>query len=81
MQVHLKVGRNVEEDWRLFEDVFEGRTLVVLHLLHGLPELLAGFVPFVDAGDDVLLVYLAPHDEVVVVQVVQLRARAVSAVL
>lgn len=72
MQVHLKVGRNVGEDWRLFEDVFEGRTLVASHLLHGLPELLAGFVPFVDAGDDVLLVHFAAHDEVVVVQVVQL---------
>lgn len=81
MQVHLKVGRNVGEDWRLFEDVFEGRTLVVFNLLHGLPELLAGFIPFVNAGDDVLLVHFAAHDEVVVVQVVELRARAVGAVL
>lgn len=50
-------------------------------LLHGLFELLAGFVPLEDAGDEVLLVHFAAHDEVGAAQVVQLRARAVGAVL
>lgn len=50
-------------------------------VLHGLFELLVGFVPFVDAGDEVLLVQLAAHEEVDAFQVVELRAGAVGAIL
>lgn len=65
----------------LFEDVLEDGALVGPELLDGLLELLAGLVPLVDARQQVLLVHLAAHDEVVVSQVVQLLAGAVGAVL
>lgn len=54
---------------------------MALQFLQGLFELLVGFVPFVDAGDEVLPICLAAHDEVGAVQIVQLRAGTVSAIL
>lgn len=54
---------------------------MALQFLQGLFELLVGFVPLVDAGDEVLPVCLAAHNEVRAAQVVQLRAGTVSAVL
>lgn len=56
----------------LFEDFFVSWTLVALQLLQGLFELLVGFVPLVDTGDEVLPVRLAAHNEVGAAQVVQL---------
>ena len=52
-----------------------------LQLLDGHLELLAGLVPLVDAREQVLFVHLAPHDQVVAGQVVQLLAGAVRPVL
>lgn len=49
--------------------------------LHGLFELLAGLVPLVDSSQEILLVHLAPHDQVGVSQVIQLLAGAVGSVL
>lgn len=46
----------------LFEDVLEGRTFVGLEFLDGLFEFFAGFVPLVDAREEVLLIHLAAHD-------------------
>lgn len=63
------------------EDVLEGGAFVVLDFLDGLFELFAGLVPLVDASEEVLLVHLAAHDQVLVPQVVQLLAGTVGAVL
>lgn len=77
-------GRRHVRRWArapLFEDVLEDGALVGPELLDGLLELLAGLVPLVDARQQVLLVHLAAHDEVLVSQVVQLLAGAIGAVL
>lgn len=65
----------------LFKDFFVRRALVALQFLQGLFEFLVGFVPLVDAGDEILPVRLATHNEVGAARVVQLRAGTVSAVL
>lgn len=65
----------------LFEDFFVNRALVALQLLQGLFELLVGFVPLMNAGDEVLPVRLAAHNEISAAWVVQLRAGTVSAIL
>lgn len=54
---------------------------MALQFLQGLFELLVGFVPLVDAGDEILPVHLAAHNEVGAARIVQLRAGTVSAVL
>lgn len=66
---------------KLLEDVLEGGAFVGLEFLDGLFELFAGLVPLVDPREEVLLVHLAAHDQILVPQVVQLLAGAVGAVL
>ena len=63
------------------EDRLEGGTLVILHLLHEVLELLVFLVPLVDGCQQVLALDLAAHDEEVVAEVVQLVAGAVGPVL
>lgn len=58
-----------------------GGTLVRLHVLDGVLELLALLVPLVYGHEQQLLLHLAAHDEEVGAQAVELRARAVGAVL
>lgn len=53
---------------------------MAFQFLQGLPEL-ARFVPFVDAGQEVLFAYFATHNQVVGPQVVQLLARTVCSIL
>lgn len=63
------------------EDRLEGGTLVILHLLHEVLELLVFLVPLVDGRQQVLALDLAAHDEEVVAEVVQLVAGAVGPIL
>lgn len=77
----------VERSWSLraasasLEDGVVGGTLVGLHVLDGVLELLALLVPLVDGHEQQLLVHFAAHDEEVGAQGVELGARAVGAVL
>lgn len=64
----------------LFEDILEGRTFVGLEFLDGLFELF-GLVPLVDACEEVLLIHLAAHDYILIRQIVQLLAGAISTIL
>lgn len=66
---------------RSFEDRLECRTLRGFHFLHEFFELFVLLIPLMNSGQQVLGLHLAPHDEKVVVQVVQLVARAVRAIL
>lgn len=73
-------GPGRRRDWSL-EDSVVGGTLVRLHVLDGVLELLALLVPLVYGHEQQLLLHLAAHDEEVGAQAVELRARTVGAVL
>lgn len=66
---------------KLLEDILKGGAFIGLEFLDGLFEFFAGLVPLVDPREEVLLVHLAAHDQILVPQVVKLLAGAVSAVL
>lgn len=66
---------------RSLEDSVVGGTLVGLHVLDGVLELLALLVPLVYGHEQQLLVHLAAHDEEVGAQAVELGAGAVRPVL